>query len=354
MNSDPRPGPSRGAPRSRHEPMAARSRPGALSPVVLSAGALVAVVVATALTLVPPPQGIDVPGPFVDYGLAISRALVHTSATAVVGFALLPVLLTAGQEEAPATPLHERSLRLSAVAALVLAPSAGANLLFGAAELYVGSIDSATVVAYLEVSRTGQALAATAVLGLLVSISALMGLRPNVLPRELCLLLSAVPLLPLTLTGHGESSVLHGLMMLSRGGHVVAAALWVGGLLAVIVLLAHRAELAEVLPRFSTIATWSVLTVTATGVVDAGITLLDTPGAIHPGMYLSPYVLICLTKLGCVGVLLLIASVIRFRLLPLIMAGHRASLVGWVIVELSVMGAAFGFAAVLSRTPVAG
>ncbi|NKY97210.1 copper resistance D family protein [Nocardiopsis alborubida] len=324
--------------------------------LVLFAGAVVAAAATTAVLLEPAPPGVPVPGPLVDHGLAPARALLHVGASAAVGFALLPILASPAPET-PVNALYRRSLGLSAVASSFVALCAGVCVLLGAAELAVEAmVTTSSIDAYLAVSRTGQALAAMGALALMAAVAALAGRDlPRFLPRELCLLLSATPLLPLTLTGHGESSALHGLMMLSRGGHVVAAALWVGGLLATVTLLARRhTELAGALPRFSVIASCSVLVVALTGVLDAVVLLLGLPGGLDTDTLLSPYVLLCAAKLGCVGLLLALASVIRFRLLPQIRAGRRTAVLAWTTTELAVMGVLFGLAAVLSRTPVAG
>lgn len=322
---------------------------------MLAGAALAVASGVTALVLEPPPPGIPVPGPLVDHGLAAARALLHASAAAAVGFALCPLLLPA-DEGVFAGPLPKRSLGVSAASALLLALCAGVCVLLGAVEFSPGPALSPDVVGgYLGLSRTGQALAATVLLALTAASVALVSRRHDRPPYELCLLMSAMPLLPLTLTGHGESSALHGLMMLSRGGHVLAAALWAGGLLAVGTLLTRRGELlASALPRFSRVATWSVLAVAATGILDAVIVLLTVPETLHARTLLSPYVLICAAKLCCVGVLLLLASVIRWRLMPLIREGRRTALAAWATTELGVLGGAFGLASVLSRTPVAG
>ena len=56
-------------------------------------------------------------------------------------------------------------------------------------------------------------------------------------------------------TGHAGTSADHQLAVVTVALHVAAAALWVGGLGALVVVLArHRALLDGVLPRFSPLA----------------------------------------------------------------------------------------------------
>lgn len=54
------------------------------------------------------------------------------------------------------------------------------------------------------------------------------------------------------------------------------------------------------------------------------------------------------------GTAFVLGAHIRFRLLPTIRERRRTALTGWVALELSVMGPAFGFAAILARGPVIG
>jgi putative copper resistance protein D len=64
------------------------------------------------------------------------------------------------------------------------------------------------------------------------------------------------------------------------------------------------------------------------------------------------YGTLVILKLVCFGLLAGLGGNIRWRLLPGIVRHQRTALVGWATLELAVMGAAFGFAVVLTRTPV--
>jgi putative copper resistance protein D len=315
-------------------------------------GAVVATVVATRLDLPSAPPGIPVPGPLVDYGLPIARAATDLASVAMFGFGLVPMLV----------PGHPRDrervgLRWSMVANLLLAAGALASLLFETADLAPGRpVTISAMLAYVGTEQIGQALVATAGAGLLcLAANASCLSKPDRFPAELRLVFAGVTLVPLPLTGHGEDSLYHGFIILSREAHVLAAAAWTGGLFALALLVfGRRGDLAVALPRFSRLATIGLCVVGCTGIIDALVELAGTPGVGLTGLWRSPYGLIVLGKLGCLVALVLLGGNIRFRLLPGVAAGRRVRLVGWVSLELAVMGLAYGLAAVLQQSPLVG
>ena len=330
-------------------PAAATRRRRLLAGLGPLAGALLATLVAVRFDLPPAVPGIPVPGALVDYGLPIARALTDLAAAAMFGAGLVPLL-------APGTPARQRAgLRLSLAAAVVLIAAALESVLLETANLWPGRpLDPGLLAAYVGAEPTGQALLATAGFGLVSLCGNWLSLyRPWVLPAELRLIIAGLAVLPLPLTGHGEDTLYHGLIMLSREAHVLAATAWTGGLFALAVLVfGHRPGLAVALPRFSTLATVALGTVGVTGIADALVELGSTPGVGLGGLWHSPYGLIALAKLACLMLLATLGGRIRFGLLPAVLAGRRVALFGWVGVELTVMGIAYGLAAVLANSPV--
>ncbi|HEX4220740.1 MAG TPA: CopD family protein [Pseudonocardiaceae bacterium] len=318
----------------------------------LVAGTLLAALVAAGFDLLPTVTGVPTPGMVINYGLPVSRAFTDLAAMAMFGFGLVPLLL-------PDCPPARRraALRASTVANALLVLSAMLSLTLEAADVWFGQpLTFGLLVNYVGTEETGQALVATAALGLVcLAVNRFSMGRPDAVPTELRLVLAGVALLPLPLTGHGEDSLYHGLIMLTREAHVVSAAAWTGGLFALALLVSrHRRELAVALPRFSTLATVMLLVVGFTGIVDALVQLADTPGVGLAGLWSSRYGLIVLAKLACLIVLALLGGRIRFRLLPAVRDGRRVALLGWASLELTVMGLAYGLAAVLSHSPVVG
>jgi putative copper resistance protein D len=173
-------------------------------------------------------------------------------------------------------------------------------------------------------------------------------------PAELRSGIALFGLLPLPVTGHASTWRLHDLTMVSMELHVVGASLWTGGLLAVAILFARRAELlAGALPRFSKLATLCLSVVAVTGLVNAVTELAFTPGVNFPDSFVTTaYGQLALAKILFIVALACTGGFIRYRLLTPIAAGKRTALVGWVGLELTVMGLAYGVAVVLSRAPV--
>lgn len=68
------------------------------------------------------------------------------------------------------------------------------------------------------------------------------------------------------LVGHVSASPLGGIAI---AAHVLAAALWCGSLAALVLVVEHRGRWARVLPRFSRMSLWCVVTLTVCGVVAA-------------------------------------------------------------------------------------
>jgi putative copper resistance protein D len=143
------------------------------------------------------------------------------------------------------------------------------------------------------------------------------------------------------LTGHTGSAPDHQLAVVSAALHVAAASVWVGGLAALLVLVArHRALLENVLPRYSTLAGGCLLAVVLTGVVNAATRLDSWAALVSTG-----YGWLVLAKAALVVVLAGLGGLARRRLL----AG-RTPVLRWAGAEVAVMAVTIGVAAALSQT----
>lgn len=120
----------------------------------------------------------------------------------------------------------------------------------------------------------GQYLLFEALIGLLV---AAMAFRiKKILTTAALLILSLIGLVAPVFQSHSASSGSHGLATGSLVVHVVALSLWVGGVIAIVLLDPGDRPIA--LPRFSELALWSVIAVIASGTISAWIRL-DFKGA---------------------------------------------------------------------------
>lgn len=339
----------------------ARLRPGTRLPAAPLLAGLVAAVLATLagawLTEPAAVPGVVLPPGVVDYGVPLAGVLVDLALTAVLGLSLLPLLFGQRPDEElrRVWAVAHRGALVASVAWLV---AALLSVVVRTAELAPGpGVTAGTLTTYVRDFGGAQALlASAAVAALAVAVSAVGIRRPGQTPARLLVLVAGMGMLPLLATGHsGEFSARwHELSMVSLELHVYAATAWVGGLAAIAGLLMARPRLlARALPRFSGLAGLCLAVVAVTGVVNALVELATTPGVRLPSALLtSPYGQLVLAKIGCLAVLTPLGAHIRYRLLPAIALGQRTSLARWVTGELTVMGTAFGIAAVLSRSGV--
>lgn len=157
-----------------------------------------------------------------------------------------------------------------------------------------------------------------------------------------------VTLLPLVLTGHSSSGGSHDLATNSLFIHLVAGAVWAGGLLA---LLAHalrggeHADLAA--RRFSAIALWCFLAMAASGVVNA-LVRIRPEDLVH-----TSYGWLVVGKALALSILGVLGWQHRRRGVAALHADpeERGPLIRLALVEAAVFGLTFGIAVALGRTP---
>src|SRR6478736_6560004 len=158
---------------------------------------------------------------------------------------------------------------------------------------------------------------------------------------------SVVALLPLALAGHASGAADHDTAVNSLGAHLVGAALWVGGLMALVVLrpVLDRA-LGVSVARYSTMAGWCFVTVAVSGVLNAALRVGSFAGLATSYGVLVLLKATALVILGVVGWRQRTVVVGRLAADPL--AGRAFARLA--VLELAVMGAAFGLATALSRS----
>lgn len=159
---------------------------------------------------------------------------------------------------------------------------------------------------------------------------------------------AALALVPLAEDGgHAAGTETHDAAVTAIWLHTVFAAVWIGGLVAVVLLrpMLAAGRLAAVLPRYSTIALVCFVVVAASGLVSASIRVGDLPSL------LSPYGALVIAKASALLALGVLGALQR-RVLVKRAAANAASRWFWMLVagELAVMGVASGVAAALART----
>ncbi|MEV6381998.1 cytochrome c oxidase assembly protein [Streptomyces sp. NPDC051773] len=324
-------------------------------PVLLAGGAVVALAITLAAVwagagttgAIP---GIEDPGAVTTWGLPVARTLMHTAAVATVGALLLVAVLLPGGRRLTATQL--RYLTWAGASAALWALASAATLVFTLSDLFaqpVGEMLAPEIVAdFVSTDAQGRSYALTAAAA---GVIAKLCLGVGTARWARCTLVLAVAgLLPPAFTGHSSAAGSHDAAVTSLALHLVGVAVWVGGLLFVLIVAARREEqTADAARRFSPLAAAALLTVAASGLVNAAVRL---PSLAE--VFTSRYGLMILAKTLALAALGGIGLWHRRRTLPALRDGGRRAFVRLAAGELLLMAAATGLAVGLSRTPAPG
>lgn len=200
---------------------------------------------------------------------------------------------------------------------------------------------------YLTQVDAGRAGSITALVAVAVSVSCFYLRNPRIV---VCTVAAAFTgLLPLILGSHAAGGADHEDSTMAVFVHAAVAAVWLGGLLALLVLrpTLTGSKFIAVVRRYSTLALISFIALAVSGFL-AALARLSTVEAL-----LSPYGAIVLAKTGVFLLLGLAGALHRRRVLvhldhnPERGGRHFAALA---VVELAIMGAASGLAVALART----
>lgn len=305
-------------------------------------GAAAALVVLSLTTPVAAPaSALPDAGPGVPLLATGARLTSRVCAVVVVGGLLVPAWLLR------AAPAPERVLRAVRVAAWAWVAACILGMLGAAAEALAvplpAAFTAARVWAFVPSLEGGRALMVTAALAAVVA----GGSRLVRSPAETLALLGVAVLavLPTSLTGHVATSELHVPVSVGTAVHVVAALLWVGGLVG-LGLVGRAPTLADAVGRFSGLALVAAVLVTVSGLLSAWWRL----GAVGDA-WRTTYGALVLAKVALLVVLLALGAVHRRASIPALRRG--SSRVWWRLagVETALMGAALGAAVALGRTP---
>jgi putative copper resistance protein D len=281
-------------------------------------------------------------------GATVTRAGGDVAAVACVGLALVATLLPLGHAGRPPRELPtvlrgvDRATVATAGLWLVLVLL---GVGFRAAEAYgrpmsaLGATELRTFALTLPAGR-GLLLSAGCATAVLVC-AALRTRDPHRVPQRVVLVAALLGALIPAVTGHAGTAADHQLAVVTVALHVAAAALWVGGLGALLAVAAPRPRLLDVvLPRFSMLAGGCLACVVISGVLNAvlrvpSLTALFTTG--YGGLVLAKSV--CVVALGGLGLLA------RRRL-----AARRLPVLRWAGVEVALMAVTIGLAAALTQS----
>jgi putative copper resistance protein D len=294
--------------------------------------------------------GIPDAGAMTAWGLPVARTTADAAAVATVGALLLVVVLLSGRKRLSPTQL--RYLNWAAVTAALWVTASVAALTFTLSDLFaqpVWNIASPAVLAdFVTTDAQGRSYALMAATAAVIA-TFCVGIGTARWAR-LALLLAIAGLLPPVFTGHSSAAGNHAAAVTSLALHLVGVAVWVGGLVFVLVVAARSEDqAADAARRFSPLAAWALFAVAASGIVNAAVRLPSVGDA-----FTSPYGLMVLGKAMALAVLGGIGWWHRSRTLPALKEGSRRGFVRLAAGELLLMAATVGLAVGLSRTPAPG
>ncbi len=342
------------------EPGARGTRPGTRGGAgilgLVGVGTAVAALVAGVLTALvngpaPSVPGLSGPGELVTVGLPVARALSEVAMVLAIGALLLAAFLVPPQRSGYLDVAGYRGVRAASAASLVWAVAAAVMVPLTVADALgrpLGEVlDAGLLAQAVPRLSTATAWTLTAVVALLV----LAGSR-TVLSWGWTVVVLGVALLgplPVTLTGHSATGGAHDVATDSLVLHVLAASLWIGGLVAVLALATARGPdrsgaLATAVPRFSWLALVCWLVVGVTGTVNALVRVAPAD------LLTTSYGLLVVGKVAALALLGALGLAHRRRTVGAAAAGEVGALVRLGAAEVAIMLTTVGLAVALGRS----
>ncbi|WP_338031468.1 cytochrome c oxidase assembly protein [Diaminobutyricibacter tongyongensis] len=290
------------------------------------------------------------PGALVRYGLPAAKLIVNLSAAGMIGALLLVCFALS-----PRQPEFNRSLDVAAASAAVMTvASAITGLLtfvsvtgipFSLDQTFTDGLSSFVTSVSLGQAWLGTTLIAAAVTVLCFAVR-------NQTALAFVTALALLSLLPMAQQGHAAGTAGHDAAITALGLHIAFAAIWLGGLLTVVLIRTtlDGGRLVPVIERYSTLAIVCFVVVAASGYVSAELRIgtLDKLA--------TPYGILVLVKVAALVALGVFGVAQRRYLIGRLRSGSKRGAFWWLVTaELAFMGIASGVAAALARTatPVA-
>ncbi|UYK41647.1 bifunctional copper resistance protein CopD/cytochrome c oxidase assembly protein [Microbacterium terricola] len=321
----------------------------AIGPLILVVAALVTAIWALAFGGGAAPLVIGDPGPAVRWGLPLATLAVNLSAAGTVGALVVALFaLEAGTRE------FDASLDLASLSSAVFTVAAAATGFLTFVDAFNPAVSAAPEFGaqlgrYLTETEPGRAWLITTIAAAVLTVLTF-AVRSWTATLFVALLAIAA-LVPMGTLGHSGDEANHNAATMAIVLHIIGAAVWLGGLLLMVVVRAvvGRQQMATVLGRYSTIALVAFVVVAISGTVRAVVGLADWTALA------SPYGVILIVKIVALIALGLLGAWYRRRLISRV--GEDAAsrrFWGLIALELAFMGVASGAAAALAQTPPPG
>lgn len=303
------------------------------------------------------------PGDVVRWGLPVVKMLMNLSAGVMFGSLVLALFGLRSGEKAFDVALDTASV---GAAAFTITGAAAGFMTFLAVfnpQISAGPEFGSQLGRFLTEVNLGRAWIITVVMGAAITIMAFAWRSWT--PTLITTVLAAASFLPLAEQGHSGDLEGHALAVDSLLLHSVGAAVWIGGLVALVIVRGSLDEtskprsapprrgstvtsptrLSAVVERYSSLALLAFVIVAVSGVARSVV------GVGSWAALWSPYGLIVIAKVVLLVLLGIFGAVYRMRQIPRIAEGKASSFWALVLGELFLMGLASGAAAALARTP---
>lgn len=284
------------------------------------------------------------PGELVRFGLPMAKLLVNLGAAGSLGALVLVVFALAHDK-----PEFGRALDVAAAASALWAVAAAATGFFIFLSVYSQPISldarfGELLSMFMAETEIGKAWLITTIMAAVLTVLCL-AVR-NTTALLFVTIFAAVSLMPMASQGHTGGTADHDAAVTALWVHVVFAAVWLGGLITIILSPFAGNRAAVVVSRYSSLALVSFLVVASSGVVSALIRVT------RPEDLLTPYGGLVLAKVAALVVLGVFGVLHRGWIVERMQrTGARVSLFAWLATaELAFMGLAFGVASALART----
>lgn len=318
--------------------------------VAVLAGATAACLAALSLADALTATGLPDPGPVTTLGLPFVRAVGEVAAAAAVGGFLFAAFFAPPQESGVLDAAGYRALRMAAVASGVWAVCATALVALTVSDVsgkpfreHLNPVEIWQVAGLVDIASAWRW---TAVMAFVLAIAGRTVLRWSWTP--VLFGLSLLTLVPLALTGHSAAGGSHDLATNSLLIHLVAGALWAGGLLALLANAMRGGGYTDLAARrFSTVAFWCFIAMTVSGIVNTLVRVRLSELFTTGYGWLIVGKVIALVVLGGFGWRQRRTAVTALQVDP----DARGPLIRLATAEALVFGVTFGIAVGLGRTP---
>ncbi|MFU8875479.1 cytochrome c oxidase assembly protein [Micromonospora sp. SL4-19] len=311
----------------------------------VSAGAALLIALRAGGALAVAIPGLPNPGPVTTWALPLVRLLADALATLTVGMLVAAAFLLPG--DGPSVSPHGwLLLRRAGALSIGWASAASALIVLTVSDLLglpPERLSTTVVVSFASSISQGRALLLQVGLALAVAVLARVGVSRGLAAMAAVLALVAVT--PPAFTGHAAGAGNHQIAVSSLVLHVLAAALWIGGLAALLTVRRSR-HIADAVGRYSRLALGCFAAVAVSGLANAAVRL----GTVDQ-LWQSRYGWLVVGKLIALLILGAVGAAHRSRTLPAVHAGRRGAFARLAAGELVVFAATLGLAVALSRSP---